>query len=139
MSRDRKNWEPLYSSSTLKNKFMFQFRSLTENNKAIKDDNNLLKITSQIYDLIKLVNKAFGIQIFCMIIVLLLFGIAMVYAFTSGSYIETAAYIRMILVLNYVHFAIIEISYYGHETFQEVCLILLLSEIVIDWTEFKLF
>ncbi|KAL7030142.1 hypothetical protein ACKWTF_006545 [Chironomus riparius] len=80
----------------------------------------IVKITSIILQIIKLVNKAFGIQLFCIVLVLLLFGVITVFSFITSADIEAFPMIRIILVLFYVHFVLYEIAYYGHSTYHEI-------------------
>lgn len=79
-----------------------------------------LKITSYIRKLIESINVAFGIQVFCTIFVLLLFGIIMAYSFISTSGISIFPTVRLIIILIYVHIILVEISYYGSATHNEV-------------------
>jgi len=79
-----------------------------------------LKITSSILNLIELINVAFGVQVFCTIFILLLFGIIMTYAFKSTAEITIFPTIRLVTILIYIHYVLLEISYYGAAIHDEV-------------------
>lgn len=79
-----------------------------------------MKNTNLILNLIESVNAAFGIQVFCIIFVLLLYGIIMVYAFKSTAGITLFPTGQLTNILCYVHFFLLEISYYGSTTHNEV-------------------
>lgn len=79
-----------------------------------------LKITSSILNLIELINAAFGAQIFSTIFVLLLFGIIMAYAFKSTTGITIFPTTRLVTILIYVHYVLLEISHYGAAIHNEV-------------------
>jgi len=100
-------------------KFYPHFRVLpTSNFEAIKYE--ILKITSTILQVVKLVSKAFGVQLFCIVLILLLFGVITVFAFINTADLEAFPMIRIVMVLFYVHFVLYEIAYYGNSTYQEV-------------------
>lgn len=80
----------------------------------------VLKFFVQILDLLNSINKAFGFQIFCTILILLFFGVITTFAFTVTASEKSFLNIRVVLIFIYVHFLTLETSYYGHCTYQEV-------------------
>ena len=99
--------------------FYLHFRVLsTSNVEAIRYE--ILKISSTILQVVKLVSKSFGIQLFCIVLVLLLFGVITVFAFINTANLEAFPMIRIVMVLFYIHFILYEIAYYGHSTFHKV-------------------
>lgn len=82
-----------------------------------------MQITNSILNLIESINTAFGVQVFCTVFVLLLYGIIMVYAFKSTTGIKFFPTGQLINILCYVHFVIFEISYCGSRTYNEVRLL----------------
>jgi len=79
-----------------------------------------LRITSFILKLIESINSSFGIQVFCTIFVLLLFGIIMAYSFISTSGVSIFPTFRLVTIMVYLHFVLLEISCYGSATHDEV-------------------
>jgi hypothetical protein len=109
-------------------KILNNFRSSNQDNFGSKNF-EALKIINVIIDLIKSMNRAFGLQVFGTILSLLIFGIIMAFSFLSTGDIKMFPIFRTICVLIYIHYVAFEISYYGHSTHQEVitlhCLIIL--------------
>ena len=97
------------------------FRSVDKENQQIKKY-EALKITNFIHKLIESINKALGVQMFCTVFILLLFGILTAYSFISTSSKSIFPTSRLVTILIYLHLVLVEISYYGSATYNEVCM-----------------
>lgn len=82
----------------------------------------MFKITRMITDLIECINKAFAIQVFLTVLLLMLFGIVMIFAFAHADNVLDLPIYRSFVLLLYMHIILFEASFYGSSIHKEVCL-----------------